>query len=143
MSAESECVGQFEVISEEESLRTLNSLRAVGYRRFKLVEQNTLRVFDKRRFFGTPAPVEPSSSEAKFQSRHKGGTGTDYRAFLKYKHGYEFPFSATGPFGPQLEGRWREYDEARELLLFHRRTFFEQPGVEKFSFWCDWHATVS
>ena len=41
ISVESECVGDSTVLSDQEAMAVLNSLRDVGYKRFKLIKQNT------------------------------------------------------------------------------------------------------
>ena len=126
ISVETECIGEHEIINDQQALETLVRLHEAGYHHFKLVDQSSLTVLSEKPFYGT--------------EKQKGRA--EHLMNLKKKHKYDFPLSATGPFGPDLEGEWVDYSFARELLLLHRRSFFEQPNVTNFSFWCDWHATV-
>lgn len=126
ISVETECIGEHEIISDEQALETLVRLHEAGYHYFKLVDQSSLTVLSEGPFYGTKRQTARA----------------EHLMNLKKKHKYDFPLSATGPFGPDLEGEWVDYSFARELLLLHRRSFFEQDNVTNFSFWCDWHAMV-
>lgn len=144
ISVETECIGDNEVISDEKALETLTSLREVGYNRFKLVDQKTLEVLSEAPFYGVPkkAPVHERSFMDKVLGRNTvPPKAVPYFDQMKKKHNFNFPQSTTGPFGPQLEGEWVEFETARKMLLMHRQQYFAQKGVSNYSFWCDWHAT--
>jgi FkbM family methyltransferase len=132
ISVETECIGEHELINDDQALETLTYLYDAGYRRFKLVDQNSLKVLSSDLFFAPGTDARTKSGD---------GTELDHIEILRRKHRFNFAPSATGPFGEDLEGSWVDYQSARELLLFHRRTLFAQKDVSNFDFWCDWHAT--
>ncbi len=125
ISVETECVGEFETLSEVQALATLDSLQALGYRGFKLVDQSTLTV------------LEPGT---RFYAKD-GSRLRESRPLLESRLGYRFPSSSSGPFGPDLAGCWLDYEVAKETLLRHRRDYFGSKSSVNYGFWCDWHAT--
>jgi FkbM family methyltransferase len=143
VSVESECAGESGV-DEASALRTLDRLAALGYRRFKLVDQRSLQVLTE----SEPVHVTPGLSARILRrlgllgpapaSRHSVASAR--RAAEAARCGYDFPVGATGPFGDDLTGEWMDVDAARRTLLRHRRDFFRMRDVRGFEFWCDWHA---
>lgn len=145
MSVESECIGDKEVISDEKALETLVNLHALGYNRFKLVDQKTLEVLTDAPFYGVKKQPPPPPKRS-FMDKLLGRTPAappvvNHFDAMRKKHSFNFPNSSTGPFGDQLEGEWADFETAKKRLLFHRRMYFAQQGVPNYSFWCDWHAT--
>ena len=128
ISVESECLGEFETISDEEALATLNQLYQLGYRKFKLVEQNTLLSLCPKILF-----YRDSSN---FLERKRKMVSI----FRTLKGEYKFKVGASGPFGEEVDGNWLDYPTAKETLLFHRKSYFNLKISDAFSFWCDWHA---
>lgn len=147
LSCESECAGEDEQLSEAEALATLEQLHAVGYRQFKLVEQNYLNVLEpaepfysrENLVYRTPSLVERSLRRAlrMLRLRVKSRSNLDE---LYQRFGYEFKWGMSGPFGEELGSKWLGYEQARETLLFHRRMFLRHNQEQAFGFWCDWHA---
>lgn len=144
VSVESECAGESGV-DEASALRTLDRLAALGYRRFKLVDQRSLHVLAESESTyvtpGLPARVLRrlglrTAAPADFRSR-----AAARRAAMVLRYGYSFPIGATGPFGDDLMGEWMDFESARRTLLRHRRDFFRMRYVRGFEFWCDWHAS--
>ncbi len=125
ISVETECVGEFETLREVQALATLDSLQALGYRGFKLVDQSTLTV------------LEPG---IRFYAKD-GSRLLESRPILESRLGYRFPRSSSGPFGPDLAGYWLDYEVAKETLLRHRRDYFGSKSSVNYGFWCDLHAT--
>lgn len=124
ISAESECIGKADRLNKEQVLQTLVELRELGYRKFKLIDQNTL------------SELRPGIQffETSLFNQQK-------RRDLEKKFGRAFPISTSGTFGQYLEGDWLDFDEAAETILFHREGYFKSKRAVNYGFWCDWHAT--
>jgi FkbM family methyltransferase len=146
ISVETECTGDRVRLSDSQALRTLDLLQQLGYRRFKLVDQRSLSVLSH----DVPVFRERPSLRERVQRRLGLGGYTHYdlaslvtenRRRLSEKHRFDFPESATGPFGDDLEGEWQDYRVAEMTLLRHRRDYFHMSDATKYGFWCDWHAT--
>lgn len=139
ISVETECLGENETIAMGKELETLERLYQLGYRRFKLVDQQTLTVLSKRDFYfniperhwtaQTAIDCRYAKEQLELTSNQRGMKFTDF-----------FP-SASGPFGEELAGRWYGYKLAREILKKHRRDKMQLGGPE-WTFWCDWHAAL-
>lgn len=135
ISAEVECVGQFETLNDEQALAVLVILNRLGYSKFKLVDQNSLSVLKP----GIPFYRERSRGEELLKTMNVLQLGTRRRA-LKRRFGFDFPEGGSGPFGDDLDGEWLDLETARNCLLFHRKAYFRLPSALSFGFWCDWHA---
>jgi FkbM family methyltransferase len=142
ISVESECLDDGNPnIPEEEILKTLNHLRRLGYQKFKLVDQVTLKVLPHRSPFYSKTYAPTLLNKALIKTNvvippHK------YRTHINNQNNYDFPAGGTGPFGAQLEGKWLTYEQAKETILFHRKDFFATKERKGYDFWCDWHATT-
>lgn len=127
ISCETECLGDKEIISDLEALSTLDMLYALGYTKFKLIDQCTKReLYLDIPFYGTRGEIS--------------------RISYSPKYNYCFEGSSSGYFGKNLESEllnpnWYDYESAKLLLLQHRRKYFEYAYRSMFGFWCDWHAT--
>jgi len=136
ISVESECVGEFETLSDEQALETLNQLYNLGYRKFKLVDQHNLTVLQpKIKFYHEPSMFIKFKRKAASIFRPREG-------IFILKCGHKFPSGSTGPFGDELEGNWLDYAIAQDTLLYHRKTYFELKSSYNHGFWCDWHAKL-
>jgi hypothetical protein len=146
ISVESQCLGEDERSTEAQALETLHRLCALGYRRFKLVEQRSLAVLSSATIFQAKPRIL-----ARIRNR-LGFHGYDHynysnfidqhRAEVKIKYAYDFIFGSSGPFGEDLEGVWLDSREARKVLTCHHRDWSRLPGTKPYEFWCDWHATM-
>jgi FkbM family methyltransferase len=125
ISVETECVGAEERLTDDQALETLRQLKALGYDRFKLVDQWTLAVLE--------APSSDTMTRL-------GPLRASARKRLCDRCGYDFRPGASGPFGDLLDGEWLDGDTAQEALLYYRQRYFEYPGVSGYGFWCDWQA---
>ena len=146
ISVETECIGDRDELTDAQALETLEELRRLGYSKFKLVDQTSLIVLSPSTSLYRERPSFPERAMRRLQQR----TDTPYgfwdavetnRARLTAVHHYEFPKSASGPFGADLDGEWLNADAARATLCRHRREYFKMPGAKRYGFWCDWHAT--
>jgi FkbM family methyltransferase len=134
VSVEAECGGDLNRLSEEQALETLETLRRLGYDKFKLVDQLTLNVLGPTREFYRKSFVRKCFEKLGFV---KMG-----REAANGKHGYEFMGGSSGPFGKDLDGEWLDYETAKKTLLFHRRSYFSLHIAKSYGFWCDWHAKI-
>lgn len=125
ISVETECIGDYDNPSDY-TFQTLDQLAALGYRKFKLVDQLTLQVLDFKPFY--TYPFEQTTLIWK-----KDSTGKDIPF-----HG-AFPGS-SGPFGNDLLGTWYDYENAKRLIQYHALAQ-RSLASECWSFWCDWHAS--
>ena len=149
ISVESECVGENEILTEEQSLGTLIRLKELGYTKFKLVDQTSLEVLKKDEDFYSHAKMlrfrKPSLKTKIFNKISKilgiGTQTSSYRDQLNKKFDHNFFIGSSGPFGNDLDGEWSDYESAKECLLKHRKDYFKLQDSVNYGFWCDWHAT--
>jgi FkbM family methyltransferase len=125
VSVETESLGEAENLTESQAIETLDSLVVLGYGKFKLVDQSTLRVLEPERGFYCA----------------DGTRQQDRWRLLRSSLGHKFPPGASGPFGPDLASHWLDYESAKGTLLRHREDYFRSIGAVNYGFWCDWHAT--
>ena len=138
ISVETECLGEGQIITEEETLQTLNTLHQLGYRQFKLIDQRTLSVLtDIDNTFYKDQPTTFIGKKLKYLSS-KLNQVSNYDIKLNYK----FPVGSSGHFGEDLKGRWVNYDQAQKSILKHRDDYFHTNMPLSFGFWCDWHAKM-
>lgn len=137
ISVETECLGENETVAAGKELETLDCLYQLGYRRFKLVDQQTLTVLSKRDFyFNTPESHWTAQTAINCRYAKEQLELSPNRQNLKFT---DFFPGSSGPFGEELAGRWYGYKLAREILKKHRRDKMQLGGPE-WTFWCDWHA---
>lgn len=137
ISVETECIGEDETGIGHE-VDTLNCLYQLGYRRFKLIDQRTLTVLDKKCFYKN---VDGRHwSEQMQTNRDYAKQQIELPATYRQVKFTDFFPGSSGPFGEELAGRWHDYTEAKELLIKHRedKMKLNEPA---WTFWCDWHAT--
>ena len=144
ISVETECTGQDEILTDEQALKTLDTLRELGYKEFKLVDQNSLEVLSLKPFYNVHGPERPHTFIQKMSNRffRKPEKNISNIEQLNRDHNFKFHLYATGPFGNELNGNWFGYQEAKQMLLMHRKDFFKNKAAKKYSFWCDWHAKM-
>ena len=138
ISVETECLGENQVITQEEIVQTLNTLYELGYRKFKLVDQFTLTVLtDIEHTFYKDQPTSLLGKKYKYLLT-KLNQVSRYDLNLKYK----FPVGSSGYFGDDLKGKWVNYEESKKSILKHRADYFKTNMPLSFGFWCDWHAKL-
>jgi hypothetical protein len=145
ISCETECFSENQKVNEADVLATLNSLYEVGYRKFKLVDQQELAGLEPGlQFYGRPAMNLLSKAMNKIISRSNYRlVKLPNREFLSTQHRFYFPFGSTGPFGEKAPGKWMNYETAKKCLLRHRSDFFSmEKNPKPYTIWCDWHATI-
>lgn len=142
ISVESECVGDSAVLSDQEALAMLELLRDVGYRRFKLVNQEgwaSIRSHAATRFW-----LRLVTSAARGRLRVRGLSGIAERftdsGRIAATSGFVFSPGSSGPWGDDIPGGWMTYAQARSTYLRERRPILSRKP-ELYAFWYDWHAT--
>lgn len=128
-------------IQSHKSTDTLQLLHKLGYTKFKLIDQETLSILQH----GVNFYQKQSSLLFKILSRainrlNIPSTKYSNRLRLANKFGYKFPYSASGPFGEDLDGEWLDYSSAMKLISYHIRSFYQLANNKGRGFWCDWHA---
>lgn len=131
ISVETECLDDNSEAFNN-TFETLDALKDLGYKRFKLVDQATLKVLDGEPFYSKPFDAE------KFLDNFI------YARFLLNKEDTLFSNiypCTSGPFGEDLMGEWCDYETAKQFISFysHEQRKLNTPV---WHFWCDWHATI-
>jgi FkbM family methyltransferase len=135
VSVEAECADDSRQ-GDEEALQKLDLLLGLGYARFKLVDQSSLRVLSLDDLeLGRRASL---GERVRRKLRRHGGEPLNTLAVAGQRT--EFPVGATGPFGEDLAGDWLDEADARSLLVAARAAYFGREDVPAYGFWCDWHA---
>lgn len=113
------------------TFETLDILKGLGYKRFKLVDQSTLKVLDGSPFYLKPMCVEKMIDNILYAKEllHQEKT--------LFSHVYP---CTSGPFGNDLRGEWSDYESAKQLIAFYSQEQ-RKTGTPVWYFWCDWHAT--
>jgi len=140
ISVESECVGDSAVLSDDDATAMLVTLRDVGYRRFKLVNQWSGWTA-VRSNGAAQLGLRLARKVARLKIRGVSAIAdrfTDSRKTAAL--GYEFSFGSSGPWGEDVPGGWMSFEKARATYLRERRAFVAK-GHSSYSFWYDWHAT--
>ena len=144
ISVESECAGDGEILNEHESLRMLDLLRDAGYSRFKLVSQDDFTTAVHPDYWRMARKVIDSSSYGRLEKLHLGPLLRRFSTkgrLERLNDGMPLTCGSTGPWGNGLLGRWRTYDQARQIYLRLRDRFFADSEVKTYAFWYDWHGT--
>jgi FkbM family methyltransferase len=141
ISVEAECVGDTDVLSDEQAIVMLELLRDAGYRRFKLVNQTDwLPVRSKVSLFRYRLVTGSVHGRLRFLRLSRvAAKYTDPARIASLG----FPFSvgsSTGPWGNDIPGGWMTFQQAKSVYLEKRHSFFSHKE-SLYSFWYDWHAT--
>ena len=126
-----------------ESLATLTLLREAGYGQFKLVAQDDFSAAAKSEFVMLARRAIRSAAYGKLRVLGLESIAREWlpESRLSRKHRYRFPYGSSGPWGEDAKGRWLNFERARQTYIGARRRHFRRPGLPKYSFWYDWHAT--
>jgi FkbM family methyltransferase len=142
ISMEAECLGGSQVLSEDQAAATLELLREIGYRQFKLVNQNGwIPVGPNRAAYFVRHLVQ---SAARGRLRMRGLSKIAYRLSVPGRiaaaSGFVLGHGSSGPWGDEISGDWMSFEKAKSVYLRARNLHFRR-RVSPFSFWYDWHAT--
>ncbi len=115
---------------------TLETLKELGYNKFKLVDQYSLQVFDKNSSYLNSGLYFGNSLLRKLINK-----------FLRVTTCLKFCFSfnrsyvrgSSGPFGEALKGKWEDYDATKKNIISHTKKGLT---YGKKLMWCDLHASL-
>lgn len=132
ISVETECLDD-DADPNSSTFETLDALKDLGYEKFKLVDQSTLKVLDGSPFYSKPMDVDKIVDNALYGYNllHQP-IGTFFSDV--------YPCT-SGPFGLDLQGEWCDYERAKQLLAFYSQEQRKHSNAPVWHFWCDWHAT--
>jgi len=144
---ESECPLDEESASVEDGVRTLHQLYGLGYRKFKLINQDTFcsLSWPPSLHLVLDALVRRTLSHLRtkswpglgFMSRH-----LVMRRRLERRFQREFAPGSSGPWGEDTPGKWIGYPAAERAYRYYRKRHFRAEYAKFHSFWCDWHAKL-
>jgi FkbM family methyltransferase len=147
ISVESECPLDEKSASVEDGLRVLHALDRLGYRKFKLIHQNTFcsLSFPQSLHHRLDSVAKWTLNFVSwkqlpglgFISRHLVARRRLERRFRR-----EFPVGSSGVWGEDTFGSWLNYREAKRAYRYYREKHFLVPEAKFHSFWCDWHAKL-
>jgi FkbM family methyltransferase len=147
LSVESECPLDEKSATIEDGLQILRQLYGLGYRKFKLINQNTfcslswppslhhaVDALARRALTPVPRKILP-------------GVGLIcphliVRRRLERRFRFEFPQGSSGPWGEDTPGKWISYPEAERAYRYYRNRYFLCHPAKFYTFWCDWHARL-
>ena len=141
ISVEAECAGNY-ALSDEDAMAMLESLRDVGYRRFKLVKQLSWTSIRS----SAPARMCLNIVTSAAQGRLKvlGLSKLAYKftdsARMSEALGFEFSQGGSGPWGEDIPGDWMTFEKVSDIYIKKRQAYFSRKQ-SVYSFWYDWHAT--
>lgn len=143
VSMETECTGDSEVLSETQSIASLNLLHDTGYRRFKLIRQDHIAAEPYSDFARFVQRLIYAAAYGRLQAPGLSQIARQFTTEQRLNRIYRYP-DAGGikPWGDQMPGPWLSFDQAKALYLKARERHFRRTDAPKFSFWYDWHATV-
>jgi hypothetical protein len=123
----------------------LRTLRDLGYRRFKLIDQFTFcslaipsvnYLLDS---FARHMLAKPPLNRLRGTYRLSQHLMVKPRLERNFRR--EFPVGSSGVGGDDTPGRWMKYEQAARAYCYYRSKHFKDPTARPYSFWCDWHAT--
>jgi FkbM family methyltransferase len=146
LSVEAECVGDSATDDGAPGLATLKMLRDLGYRQFKLVDQESLLPFSQSPLWRDRAEkwVQGTKKIPYIQRRRAQHwiQRLSYRAGLSRRLGYSFTHGGSGPWGEEIECPWATFEQACAYYNEARAEHFSDPNAPSYSFWFDWHAKL-
>lgn len=116
-------------LARSPSCDPLQALHKMGYRRFKIIDQNRFCSVEPRiqRLLHARSPV----------GRVSGTVNRRTRSRLSHR-GWRFPPGSSGPIGPATPGRWRNLDAIRDV----HRWVEEHQRKMGLTEWFDLHAAL-
>jgi FkbM family methyltransferase len=115
---------------------TLDTLKELGYNKFKLVDQYSLQVFDKNSSYLNSGLYFGTSFLRKLINKYLRVT-----TCLKFCFSFNRSYlrGSSGPFGKELKGKWEDYDVTKENIISHTKKGLT---YGKKLMWCDLHASL-
>lgn len=116
----------------------LDALAAKGYRRFQLVDQESLLVLGDEGHYDRLHrwPVKVRTKLERWMDRPTPRYNN--RLWLG-RQGLPESASVSGAFGDRLAGEWADYDTTRRRLRLHFAHYYQYTKNKQFIFWVDIH----
>ncbi|HET6254651.1 MAG TPA: FkbM family methyltransferase [Puia sp.] len=116
----------------------LDALAAQGYRRFMLVDQESLSVLTDAGYYDRLHrwPVRVRTKLERWLGRP---TPRYNNRLWMMRHGLLEADDVSGPFGEDLKGEWADYDATRRRLARHFSHYYQYTKNKKYIFWVDIH----
>jgi FkbM family methyltransferase len=142
ISMEAECLGDSKALSDKETAATLELLREIGYRRFKLVNQNGWIPVGSNRaaYFVKHLFQSAARGRLRVMGLSKIAYSFTVPGRIAAAAGLVLSPGSSGPWGDDISGDWMSFERAKSVYLQARHLHFRR-RVSPFSFWYDWHAT--
>ena len=144
LSVESECPLDGQSATEEDGLRVLSKLHALGYRKFKLIDQYSFCSLSLP--FSLNYRLDTFAGDKLLRSPLRGAYRLSQYLMVKprleRKFRRVFPVGGSGVWGEDTAGKWISYSDAAEAYKYFREKHFQDPNARFHSFWCDWHAKL-
>jgi FkbM family methyltransferase len=132
--------------------KMLDIIYGKGYRKFKLINQNTLApvtvpyVFehDRKSLDKNDRYYLDVMYSKNFFMRvlRKLQLKPVAKSILKPQHHLSFHIGSSGPFGEELPGKWLSYEEVKKLYTDSYRDFAENVTDKNRDYWADFHASL-
>jgi FkbM family methyltransferase len=116
----------------------LDTLVAQGYRRFKLVDQESFLLLTDAAYYDRLHrwPVRARTKLERWTGRLTAGYNN--RLWLA-RQGLPEAGSVSGPFGEDLAGEWADYEVTRRRMLRHFSHYYHYTKNKQYIFWVDIH----
>jgi FkbM family methyltransferase len=116
----------------------LDALAAQGYRRFKLVDQESLLLLTDTAYYERLHrwPVRVRTKLERWVGRPTPGYNN--RLWLA-RRGLPEAGSVSGPFGEDLAGEWADYELTRRRMSRHFSDYYHYTKNKQYIFWVDIH----
>jgi FkbM family methyltransferase len=144
VSVETECLGDTSGTDELPGLTTLKMLHNLGYRYFKLVDQDSLLPYEPaakwNQRFESWVQNTKTISFMKGRFAQKWAQRLSYRSRLSRRNHFYFRRGGSGPWGEGIECPWISFEQAASFYRAASREHFSDPDNPSYSLWFDWHA---
>lgn len=126
-------------LSSNEGLifKTIDKLAALGYKRFKLVDQEDMIVLETTSHYPPKGRVINRIKMRLFKLFLKNNRRRILSQFKLAKNS-----EISGPIPENLEGEWRSYVQIKKLALYHFREYAAMTSDTKMIFWVDVYAKL-
>lgn len=125
-----------DLLNNKDSLfTTIDQLHALGYKYYKLVDQESLSILDNRSFY-----IHKLQLGYRLKIKFLRFFFADNKTKILKRFGLNSEAELSGHFGEELEGKWFTYQESRKLINFHFQQYIKVNKNISHIFWVDIHA---
>jgi FkbM family methyltransferase len=122
-----------------ELFMTLEELKRLGYRKFKLVDQYTLTTLTQAPFYSRQRFLYKRIKQRLARIFGFSTPTLNPRAWYSRKHAYRFTTDSSGVFGDDIVGEWQGAELIHEIIDQRFEEFYKFEENEKHIFWVDLH----